>query len=219
MSNALVQLQPDSISPELARWLQQFTAQPDAPDVHPYPISFYEGSDRRNWLDSLPGEDSQRHTFSEWWNARHEGKKVWIGLFSTPTANWIQDPEWDSRPWHVWGAAVLHPESGQGKYIIIWDCDPKEPFNIDGTMKRHKSFLLTPQYKLIQWLRRTRGVKVLGVFYHVDQSRSGQDRCLQHTCDWIQRMVEFGNNCFQGWDEQGNSSDERTTDCVYTTTW
>ncbi|KAJ5552093.1 hypothetical protein N7494_001471 [Penicillium frequentans] len=178
MSDTLVELEPDCLSPELARFLQQFSAQSDAPCVHPRPISFYDGSSRLSWRPALPDDDSQRDTY-----------------------------------------ALLKPQSGRGKYLIIWDCDPKNPFDADGiTIKRPHEFLLSAQNKLLEALRKCKA-KLNGLFYQIDRSQAGQNQCLQHTCEWVQRMVQSGDGPFQGFDEQGQSLDPRTKDCVFTKRW
>jgi hypothetical protein len=39
--------------------------------------------------------------------------------FSTWNATWVGDSEWDTRYWHVWGAAVVKDASGQSEHLYI----------------------------------------------------------------------------------------------------
>lgn len=146
---------PSMLSPELSDFLKQFASMSGAPYVHPEPIIFPTAVDKANWASALPPDNfKSRDTYSTWWCSKKDGKKVWIGLFSTWTSTYICDPNWDNQPWHAWGAAVLLPERGKRKYLIIWDCDPRPVTDSPGKKtKQPHEFLLPTQVKLLKFVQ------------------------------------------------------------------
>lgn len=219
----LEHLNPDSSPAKIAAILNQFFTNFDAPYVHPQLITFPTDTDRANWSKSLPsGDAGLRDTFSTWWCSPKYSKSTWIGLFSTWTSSYIGDRDWDKRPWHVWGAAAIKSQKGRGKYLIIWDCDPRSPYNEEGEehhTKRPQDFMLGTQVKLLNFLQRCNNgrkarAQINAVFYNIDTSLSGQDKCLEHTMRWVVRMTEFGDSPFKGFDHNGNSLDPRTQECL-----
>lgn len=141
---------------QIAEFLKSLHSMPRAPNIHPHPVAFPTEIDRANWSDSLPpGDAINRHTYSSWWCAPKFRKHTWVALFTTWTASYIGDPDWDNQPWHVWGAAAIGSQKGRGKYIIIWDCDPRSPYTPVGSQhrtKQPKEFMLGTQIKLLNFL-------------------------------------------------------------------
>lgn len=93
---------------------------PQAPDIHPHPVAFPTEIDCANWINSLLPEDTiNQHTYSSWWCAPKSRKHTWVALFTTWTASYIGDVDWDNQSWHVWGATAIGSGKDRGKYIII----------------------------------------------------------------------------------------------------
>ncbi|RWA07815.1 hypothetical protein EKO27_g7297 [Xylaria grammica] len=95
----------------------------DAPYVHPKAISFSCVGERRDWEASEAMPDAPtRDTFSSFYDARKDGKKTWIGLFSVPTGQLIGNL-WKDAKWHAYAVAIISNPAG-GKIAVLWDCDP-----------------------------------------------------------------------------------------------
>lgn len=128
----------------------------------------------------------------------------------TYTANWINDSAGAMTYWHCYAFAVI-ADRKKGKHLIIWDCDPVE----GGGDKLHVRRLRFGQRDLIQWIRKnklkTRGL--LRVWYNVDISRSGYDRCVSFTCSKIQEWVTMGDTLFLG------DKDPRIEGCIQITSF
>lgn len=132
----LEHLNPDSSPAKIAAILNQFSTNFNAPYVHHRLVTFPTDIDCANWLSSLPSGDADlRDTFSSWWCSPKHGKSTWIGLFSTWTSSYVGDSNWDKRSWHVWGVAAIKSQKGRGKYLIIWDCDPRSPYTTSGCQR------------------------------------------------------------------------------------
>lgn len=217
--NPVIPQDPYTSAALLTVFLTQFQSEPTAPYIHPNPISWTKDLDKANWAGSLPeGDAEDRDFFTTWWCASKGGKQCWIGLFSMWRSTWV-GTDWDREPWHVWGAAVIKPQQGTGKYLMIWDCDPRDPYIPEGTLKRPRDFLLPVQMKLVDFIRQNRQAQINGLFYHTNQRVQGRDRCLPYTCEWVLEMAEWGDMPFVGFDEEGRSLDPRTTDCVWIDRW
>ncbi|OJJ06216.1 hypothetical protein ASPVEDRAFT_75374 [Aspergillus versicolor CBS 583.65] len=117
---------PKILAPRLSHYLRKYNRYPNAPNVHPNPISFPTGQQKANWAASLP-DITHRDTYPVWWRRPKHNKTCWLGFFSTWTASWVGDSQWDTRPWHAWAVAVLKLRNELGKCIIIYDCDPRIP--------------------------------------------------------------------------------------------
>lgn len=52
------------------------------------------------------------------------------------------------------------------------------------------------------------------VFYNVDTSLSGQDKCLEHTTRWVLEMTRRGDSPFKEFGRNCNSLDPRTEECL-----
>lgn len=215
---------PEILAPRLSRYLRKYNKYPNAPSVHPSPISFPTGQQKTNWASALP-DGNHRDTYAVWWRSPKHNKACWLGCFSTWTSSWVGDPKWDSRPWHAWAVAVLKMQDGRGKCIIIYDCDPRIPSG--GYRYRYKHnkrsrvisvrprrFLLPVQAKLIEYLRMRENVPVRAVFYSTGTRRAGRNRCLYYTMRWMRKMVRFGDKPFLGFDKEGRSLDPRTKRCA-----
>ncbi|KAL4918983.1 hypothetical protein BDW62DRAFT_210154 [Aspergillus aurantiobrunneus] len=208
---------PEMLALALSSYLKSYNLYPDAPCVHPRPISFPSGQQKLNWESSLP-DTKYRDTYSRWLRAAKHEKICWIGSFSMWTRSWVGDPEWDSRPWHVWAAAILRFKNRKGKCMIIYDCDPRIPSGYDETSPqittRARDFLLRAQFKLVKRLQQKEKIPINALFYSTDTRRSGRDRCLYYTMKWIRKMVRYGDAPFKGFDDSGRSVDPRTTRCA-----
>ena len=191
--------------PEFTAFLVQLSGIPNIPYVHDKAIAYRHARNRRNWARHLPEDPQSRSTFIEFWNQPKQGRKVWLGCFTTTTENTVC-PDWDELIWHVWGAAVIETTEGQGKHLIIWDCDPSATHDEEGQLIRQKDIMFGFQKDLVAYARAH--CSLSEVWYNVDSSKSGEDKCLVRTLEWIQEMVSFGDLPFKG------KSDLRVQNCV-----
>ncbi|KAL4780709.1 hypothetical protein BJX76DRAFT_364122 [Aspergillus varians] len=197
---------PEILASALSHYLQAYSLYPNAPYVHPRPITFPTGESKCNWVASLP-DGNDRETYPVWWRASKHGKSCLVGCFSTWTRSWVGDPTWDDQPWHTWAVAILKLTSGTGKCMIIYDCDPHFPSGYKKRSSRiavrpHR-FLLPVQVKLIHYLRRREKVPIRAL-----------DRCLYYTMKWIRKVVRYGDVPFMGFNNRGRSMDPRTKRCA-----
>ena len=204
MNHLKVPADPKTLGPEFTAFLGQFSGIPDIPYIHSKAIAYRNAGDRRNWAGHLPEDPQSRSTFSEFWKEPKQGKRVWLGCFTTTTENTVR-PDWDKLVWHVWGVAVIRTE-GRGKHLIIWDCDPQATYNKDGELRRRKDIMFGFQKDLITYAKTH--CSLSGVWYNVDCSKSGEDKCLAHTLEWIQEMALMGDLPF------GGENDLRVQNCV-----
>jgi hypothetical protein len=196
---------PKTLGPEFTALLRQFSNIPDIPHIHSKAIAYRHAGNRRNWAGHLPEDPHSRSTFSEFWNEPKQGRRVWLGCFTTTTENTVR-PDWDELVWHVWGAAVIGAAEGRGKHLIIWDCDPRATYDEDRQLRRRRDIMFGFQKDLAAYAKAH--CSLSGVWYNVDSSKSGEDKCLAHTLEWIQEMVAAGDLPFEG------ENDPRVRNCV-----
>jgi hypothetical protein len=91
---------------------------------------------------------------------------------------------------------VIGTAEGQGKHLIIWDCEPSTTHDEEGRLRQQKNIMFGFQKDLVAYARAH--CSLSGVWYNVDSSKSGEDKCLVHTLEWIQEMVSFGDLPFKG---------------------
>lgn len=202
-TNSLID--PKTLGPDFTALLGQFSNILDTPHIHSKAIAYRHAGNRRNWAGHLPEDPQSRSTFSEFWNEPKQGKRVWLGCFTTTTENTVR-PDWDELVWHVWGAAVIKAAEGRGKHLIIWDCDPHATHDEDGQLRRRRDIMFGFQKDLAAYVKKH--CSISGVWYNADSSKSGEDKCLAHTLDWIQEMVAAGDLPFEG------ENDPRVQNCV-----
>ena len=183
---------PQTQAAELAHYLKQFT-HARSPYVHDRPLTYVDGHSKLDWLSGAP-DAADRDTYSEFWAGNHHGKDTWVALVSMPIRTWVANPDWDTDGWHAWGLALIKPQKGRGKHLIIWDCDPRSPLSNTGQPLRPQEFMLPTQVKLIKHAQK-RG-RLAGVWYNTDLSHAGQNRCLEFTLKWIDEMVRSGDSPF-----------------------
>jgi hypothetical protein len=159
-----------------------------------------------------------RSTYAEFWTASKGGKKAWLALFSTPASNWVRNnlrSAWKDEPWHCWAVAVVAPNAGKGwgagKHIVVWDCDPDQKIRegvVGGSTTATARDLKSTQRSFIEWVRsnKARGARL---WYNIDASGSGQDRCLELAMDRLVKWVEVGDIAFQG------PEDPRVRGCIH----
>lgn len=97
---------PCSLGTDFLDFLQQFQQFESTPYVHPKAISFNDAAHRANWIASMQ-DAIHRDTLPEFYNAKKNGKKCWIGFFSGETVNWIENPSWATEPWHCFTIAII----------------------------------------------------------------------------------------------------------------
>jgi hypothetical protein len=171
--------------------LQSDLSSTPRPYLHQVPISFTNKTTKQNWAASLPDSD-YRHTFSQFWKGFKKPQSTWLAVFHTWNQTWVGDLNWDSSIWHCWGIAIIKSPKGQGKHLILWDCDP--------VLQNHKADfhygLLSLQRKFIKFANQQGHLS--SIWYNQDISFSGQDQCLKSTLLWIQKLFKYGDYPFQG---------------------
>lgn len=88
-----------------------------APYVHQTPIAYPTKANKDNWRTAFEGA-ALLDTYEQFWKARTTANTR-LGLFSTWNATWVGDPEWSTRCWHVWGAALVKNPTRYGKHLYI----------------------------------------------------------------------------------------------------
>ena len=198
---------PTVLGLEFTPFLEQFSKQLNAPYVYKKAIAYRHSTDRAKWAPHLPKEEDpqSRSTFSEFWTEKKDGKKAWLGCFTTTTENTVR-PDWDDQIWHVWGVAVIASQQGHGKHVIIWDCDPRPTIDEGGELRRQRDIMFGFQRDFVKFAEKA--ARIRGVWYNVDTSKSRQDQCLVHTLEWIQDMVSKGDVPFN------EGGDTRVENCI-----
>ncbi|OJD32320.1 uncharacterized protein BKCO1_3900098 [Diplodia corticola] len=185
---------PKAPAPEFYAFLEQFEGYPGGPFVYGRPVAFHTGTDRVNWTPYLL-DANEMSTFAEFWKGKKHGKRTWLGLFTTIVESTVAANWWD-QVWHCWGVAVITGSKGRGKHLLIYDCDPVP----DAASKRRRDVLLGYQQRLVAFAEAQ--ATLLGVWYNTDDSGTGQNRCVTHTCEWIKRMVMSGDRPLEDDDER-----------------
>jgi hypothetical protein len=180
---------------DLARILHHCQKSSPAPYVHKTPIAYPTKANKDNWRTAFVGAD-MLDTYQQFWKAQTTANTR-LALFSTWNATWVGDSQWDTRYWHAWAAALVKNPSGKGKHLYIWDCDADMAQDFDGL--RPQDFMLGTQVKLIQ-LAREKG-RIDGLWYGGGES-AGQDRCVELTGCWIERMATAVDDPFSKQDER-----------------
>lgn len=193
---------PKSLASDFFDFLQQFQAFENAPYVHPKAISFNDASHRANWNPSIP-DAPHRDTLPQFYNAKKNGKKCWVGFFSGETANWVDTPNWQDEPWHCFTIAIIQ-DPVEGKHMVVIDPDPS-PDAKPG--QRATTILKGLQRNLFLWIRKHK-TKSLRLWYSIDQSHAGQELCLLHSLRMVQTLAAVGDSYWQGLD------DPRTKNCI-----
>ncbi|EJT68958.1 hypothetical protein GGTG_13464 [Gaeumannomyces tritici R3-111a-1] len=157
------------------RWKKEVT-------VYPNPVSFPSAKDKANWQGALP-DIGERHTFQQWWAARRKGEgEPLLALFS------------------VYPKSRRLTKSKMTYMVIIWDCDPRLYWDPKTGAQRQLqngdrcSYILQRNlYSIVRGFAKT-----AELFYSVDTSRSGQDRCLFYALKRLDEWYQLKNQEFQG---------------------
>lgn len=197
-------------------------AEGGGPYIFPRPVSFKDGKQRQSWVTSLPaGDGPARATFSEFIRGPMGPRNTKIGLFVVPSENWVgmATDEWDAIDWHCYCITIIKPSKGQGKAIIIWDCDPapeiieRVPYegerDEDGKIIRLRiQQMQSMQNAFVSEFRRSKAKNSGGIWYNGQTSLQGRGRCLQFTLAKIEEWAQAGDMAFAGPD------DPRIAGCV-----
>lgn len=192
---------PPTVAPNPQGDLSQVANITNAPYIHIRVISFPTAANKKNALKQFP-DKADHDTYEILWTAPKPKKPAaWLALFNTQAGSPIGDAEWAKRPWHYWGAALVKSSAGQGKHLIIWDCNAGTP----SADARRKDVMVVNQVKLIEHAEKNG--KINSVWYGGQKDESEQDS-LSRTVSWIRSMALLGDLPF---DEE---ADPRTAHCV-----
>lgn len=144
-----------------------------------------------------------RDTLPDFYNAKKNGKKCWIGFFSGETVNWIDDPTWATEPWHCFTIAIIQDPS-RGKHMVVIDPDPSPDAKADA---RATTILKGLQRNLFLWIRKNK-TKNLRLWYSTDKTNAGQELCLLHSLRAVRTLAAVGDSDWQG------PEDLRTKNCI-----
>lgn len=142
---------PTTTARKMHDFLLTLPEQPDGPYVHPKTISFGDGKERTNWQSHLHRDNiGFSATVSEFWCAKKDGKATWLGVFSCPSANWVQnnsvEKSWVWSCWHCFAVAII-ADPDRGKHLVVWDCDPKPGADQDTRIPHALNGLQTKLWK------------------------------------------------------------------------
>ncbi|RDW69017.1 uncharacterized protein DSM5745_08777 [Aspergillus mulundensis] len=207
---------PEALASELSKYLVDYGKYPNAPNVHPRPVTYPNQKAKDDWSE-LPDADD-RDTFEEW------GRNMWapgrvssLAMFSTWTKPYENDENGED-PWHIWAVFVVETAKKDGHAVVIYDCDPRR---IKGQWKNKKTIHRPPkgimfdvQAELVDYLRYKQNLKIKGLFYNADQTRSGKNQCMKYTMQWMSRMVQAGDVRFAEIGGKGKCADPRVKNCV-----
>jgi hypothetical protein len=223
MTNAPIDLNepptdPETLGTEVEIFLEQFQSKdttstipghPElrsrpgpAPYIHPRLISFHNEQDLINWQDYMPDARS-RSTFSHFAGPKNTCKNNFkAGVFSVPNGSIVGDL-WKTRDWHVFAIAIIKGKTN-GKHILIWDCDPIET----NESSRWRSVLFGKQRSFIEYLIQKRHMGSASIWYSIDTTLKGRDRCLSYTLKKISDWAQLEDLPYQG------PGDTRFINCV-----
>jgi hypothetical protein len=128
-------------------------------------------------------------------------KRGRLALISCITDNWVQQkdkPSGDqgtwSDMWHVSAVALL-PGKQLGKHLVVWDCDPNLPNPTTGktiSQCRAKEVLCGVQRSLWEEIRK-RTSKNCQLWYNIDTSFGGKNKCLQSAATVITNWASIAD--------------------------
>ncbi|KAI1389248.1 uncharacterized protein F4822DRAFT_194333 [Hypoxylon trugodes] len=193
---------PESPGTEISTFLQQFwepMTHGRCPYVHPQVISFHSEQDRANWEEYMP--DANSRDFFRNFAGSHSrfGRQTSIALLSIPNGSLVGD-QWKRRPWHVFALAIINDTATKrkGKRILVWDCDPVKQASV---RQRWRNILWGKQRSFIQYLRDKRHMKKAEIWYNIDASGSGKDKCLLLSQRKVWEWATLGDISYQGADD------------------
>lgn len=134
-------------------------------------------------------------------------RNVWIGLVASWSKEWPTQPakNWQEG-WHAWVfALVKNPQRGQGKHLMIWDCDAELP-GVGFGAKRPQEQLLGLQTVLY---RRARDLDNIDgrLWLGTTPGQGGKNRCLRYSADWL-RTLALGQDSGSAWQEIPDDPDQ-----------
>ena len=94
---------------------------------------------------------------------------------------------------------MIKATEGRGKHIIIWDCNSRTTHNAEGELQRQKNIMFGFQKNFIAYAKKN--CVISGLWYNTDNSKSGDNKYLRYTLEWILDMALIGDIAFQGKDD------------------
>jgi len=200
-TRAISHLNWDSSSQDIADVLQSLQKTTTA-YVHPRPLSFQDQAKKKNLVSHLETQEERQlqrnDTFTEFWsrsNTPNARGRNGISLFLTHCQSRTAKPDWKGDWWHCWGITLLKKLNGNGKVLIIYDCDTDESRNFDAL--RPKELLLQTQCQLIDIARKNGKLDSVWIG-NAGLKPQKKWRCIFHTAQWIQQSIPKLDEPFQG---------------------
>ncbi|KAF4996981.1 hypothetical protein FGRMN_4169 [Fusarium graminum] len=206
---------PKALAGDLVPFLSQFSQMPSSPFVFPHVISFTDSQQKSNWQNDLADWD-ERKTIRDFYTMPKNGKKCWILFASVDRINWVATGDaWKKEPWHCFAMALIQdPAPKGGKHLVVFDPDPSpitEPVMEDGKAvskeRRITAILRGQQRNIYSWIKNNKS-KNLRVWYSVDQSFGGKDKCLLYSLTKVQEWARIADQPWQG------EEDPRARNCI-----
>ena len=124
----------------------------------------------------------------------HQVQHLWntnaspLALFATWTESWVGNLTWTTDTWHCWGAAGLGNPTGNGRHLVIFDCEAN--MSQDFTTVRHISFMLSTWVAFIKWAANHCLIETVG--YRNASIIPVPLHCILHTVTWINTFARIG---------------------------
>lgn len=215
---------PTSHPLEISRFLENLSNSIETsirPHIYQRPVSFSNSTVRQNWISFLPAGDAvTRATFNDWYKDPKKGQQVRLILFSSPCQNWVGMPvdEWELIPWHMWAVTIITAQNRQnhGMIVIFYDPEPRKIENPQCKHTQKRIHNIIQPYQRAFWDFLNKKGRPARIFYSIDQTGAGQERCMEYTTQWLVRIAQVGDIPFQG--ALGDSGitvpDERISKCT-----
>ena len=170
-------------------------------------IHFLDSADKANWNDHLTGSEHAVHLKQVYHESKpgasagvapHRTPKTTILLITTPTGNYVKNPNADMG-WHTWAIVeVKKQEGGYGKRLYIMDPGlPNDCRDADLSKASFKDMKFSnAQRKCIEFnYNRAPHTTTLWVG-RPGKAAPDKDRCVRDTCEWIDTLAKTED---KGW--------------------
>lgn len=160
--------------------------------VVPRPLSFYDGTERANWMydKSDPGYFDYRAcgNFSEFTTGSRSGVRFTAAVFITKQSTYVgltaeQRQRWDEERMHVWGALLIQLRWWQGKALAIYDCNVS-------SVDYAASLQETVGWRAVQLARKVKARGCLQVWLNPpDRIPNIAGECYLRTFNWLRAIL------------------------------
>jgi hypothetical protein len=170
------------------------------PSIYPEMIHFFDSKDKANWEKWLTGSEHAAHLHQVYHEPGPNASiKTRILLITTPTTNYIQQPDPADQKWHTWAIVeVKKQDTGYGKRLYIMDPNLPQQFRgADLSKIRFRDMEFNgAQRKFIKYIYDKAPSTTKVWVGRPGEAEPEKDRCVRDTCEWIDQLAKTED---KGW--------------------